>query len=156
MKRGRGTCSTFQSFQLTYHARTTFIKIYAKFLNKSVAKLLQNTLRRCGLKIAKVGKTFQSDHIKPDGDVCDSALDHVYFSSDLEKKIAVETLTNSLSDHVPVMCVVRSLPNVKPYSRKITKRCLKNFSEEKWNEFLENKEWNELENCINVDEMVEI
>ena len=27
MKRGRGTCSTFQSFQLTYHARTTFIDL---------------------------------------------------------------------------------------------------------------------------------
>ena len=25
MKRGQGTCSTFQSFQLRYHARTTFI-----------------------------------------------------------------------------------------------------------------------------------
>ena len=47
------------------------------FLNKKVAKLLQNSLARCGLKIANVGPTFQSDHIKPSGDVCDSALDHV-------------------------------------------------------------------------------
>ena len=27
MKRGRGTCSTFQSFQLTYHECTTFIDV---------------------------------------------------------------------------------------------------------------------------------
>ena len=27
MKRGQGMCSTFQSFQLTYHAHTTFIEI---------------------------------------------------------------------------------------------------------------------------------
>ena len=29
MKLGWGICSMFQSFQLTYHARTTFIEIYA-------------------------------------------------------------------------------------------------------------------------------
>ena len=31
MKRGRGMCSMFQSFQLTYHAHTTFIDIYNHF-----------------------------------------------------------------------------------------------------------------------------
>ena len=28
MKGGRGTCGTFKVFNLTYHARTTFIEIY--------------------------------------------------------------------------------------------------------------------------------
>ena len=34
------------------------------FLHKKVASSLQNCLRRTGLKIAKVGPTFQSDHVK--------------------------------------------------------------------------------------------
>ena len=50
-----------------------------KFLNKTVAKALQNTLARCGLTIAKVGPTFQSDHIRINGEVFGSALDHVYY-----------------------------------------------------------------------------
>ena len=33
---------------------------------------------------------------------------------------------------------------------------MKNFLEETWNEALENKDWSELENCSNVDDMVDI
>ena len=43
-----------------------------------------------------------------------------------------------------------------PHTRKITKRCLKNFSEEKWTNSLDNREWSGLEECSSVDEMVEI
>ena len=43
-----------------------------------------------------------------------------------------------------------------PYSRNVTKQCLKDFSEEKWNESLAMKECNVLENCNTVDEMVDI
>ena len=33
---------------------------------------------------------------------------------------------------------------------------MQNFSEENWNKSLENKDWSGLEECNNVDEMVEI
>ena len=36
MKRGRGTCGTFQSFKLMYHAHTTFMDIYANPVNQVV------------------------------------------------------------------------------------------------------------------------
>ena len=57
----------------------------SKFLNKQVAKALQNTLSRCGLKIANVGPTFQSDNLRFDGEVYGSALDHLYYSPSFEK-----------------------------------------------------------------------
>ena len=57
----------------------------SKFLNKQVAKALQNTLSRCGLKIADVGPTFQSDHLRIDGEVYGSALDHIYYSPSFGK-----------------------------------------------------------------------
>ena len=45
---------------------------------------------------------------------------------------------------------------VKSFSRKVTKRCLRNFTEENWNNCLNNKDWRDLEDCNTVDEMVEI
>ena len=51
------------------------------FQNKKVAKSLQRTLERCGLKIANLSPTYQSDSIKPNGEVCVSALDHIYLVS---------------------------------------------------------------------------
>ena len=121
------------------------------FGNKKVAKSLQRTLERCGLTIANVGATYQSDSIKPNGEVCVSALDHVYFSSELGRNLSIKSLKNSSTDHLPVICQIRSIPKILPYTRKITKRSLKNFTEEGWNESLANKDWSELENCNMVD-----
>ena len=85
-----------------------------------------------------------------------SALDHVYFSSAFENKIVTSSIKNSSSDHLPVICEVRSIPKILPYTRTIKKRCLKNFSEAIWNETLKNQDWSKLENCNTVDEMVDI
>ena len=60
---------------------------FSKFSEQKSAKSLQNTLSRCGLKVADIGPTFQSDHLKIDGEIFGSALDHVYFSSALENKL---------------------------------------------------------------------
>ena len=43
MKRGQGTCSRFQSFQLTYHAHTTLIDIYRQ---SPIFSLVTNTQLR--------------------------------------------------------------------------------------------------------------
>ena len=94
--------------------------------------------------------------IKPNGEVCVSALDHIYYSSELERNLSTKTLNNSSTDHLPVKCEIRSIPKNLSYSRKITKRSLKNFTDEAWNVSLENKNWSDLENCKTVDEMVDI
>ena len=86
--------------------------VLSQISNKHVAKALQNTLARCRLKIADVGPTFQSDHQRIDGEVYGSALDHIYFSPSFEKKLNIKSLNNSSSDHLPVICEVRSIPKI--------------------------------------------
>ena len=85
-----------------------------------------------------------------------SALDHIYYSPTFENKLAIKSLKNSASDHLPIVCEIRSIPKMLPYTHQITKRCLKNFSEERWNEKLDMQDWSELEVCETVDEMVDI
>ena len=93
----------------------------------------------CGLIIAEIGPTFHSEYIKVDGEIYGSSLDHVYFSSDLEKKIMTKTINNSSSDHYPVTCELRSIPKILPHTRSIRKRSMINFSEAKWNDTIENR-----------------
>ena len=114
---------------------------FPKFVNKKFAKSLQNTLSRCGLKVADIGPTFQSDHLKIDDDIYGSALDHVYYSSALENKLVIKSLKNSALDHLPVVCEIPSIPKMLPFTHRINKRCLKNFSEESWNDCLDSQEW---------------
>ena len=78
--------------------------LHPDFLHQKVASSLQNYLRRTGLIIANVGPTFQSDHVKKSGNVCNSSLDHVSFSASLENKLKIDSLKNSSSDHLPVIC----------------------------------------------------
>ena len=42
------------------------------------------------------------------------------------------------------------------FKRKITKRSMKNFSEESWNQCLANKDWSKIDECTDVNEMVSI
>ena len=83
MKRGQGTCSRFQSFQLTYHAHTTLIDIYRQ---SPIFSLVTNTQLRYNhvwyvciplnrpryvhvpnrpLKTLSVGVTVQEEEICP-------------------------------------------------------------------------------------------
>ena len=45
---------------------------------RSVAQPLQHCLEQNGLQIQDVGYTYQANHMLPNGDVPQSALDHVY------------------------------------------------------------------------------
>ena len=67
------------------------------FGNKKVAKSLQRTLERWGLTIANFGPTYHSDSIKPNGEVYVSALDHVYFSSDLGRNLSINSIKKQLN-----------------------------------------------------------
>ena len=108
------------------------------------------------MKVADVGPTFLSDHLKIDGETYGSALDYIYYSPAFENKLAIKSLKNSASDHLPIVCEIRSISKMLPYTHQITKICLKNFSEERWNEKLDMQDWSELGDCETVDEMVDI
>ena len=60
------------------------------------------TLQQYGIIIHDVGITYVADHVQANSDIAQSALDHVYSSSSM-RNVQVKKLTNSSSDHVPVM-----------------------------------------------------
>ena len=81
---------------------------YPYFVNQNVAIPLKITLDQCGLIINDIGITYQGDHIQSNGEIAHSALDHVYSSSSLEKKISISKLSNGSSDHNPVVTTLKN------------------------------------------------
>ena len=76
--------------------------------NKILSELFQVTDEN-GIKIQKVGNTYQADHAQANGNIAESAIDHVYTRS--EEQIKIEVLKNSSYDHVPVVCILKYLKN---------------------------------------------
>ena len=79
----------------------------SKFLNKNVSIPLRNVLDQCGLMSKEVGKTYQSDHLQTNGQIAESALDHVYCSKSIEEKVEIKKLDSGSSDHNPVLATVK-------------------------------------------------
>ena len=53
----------------------------AKFDHFVLAQEFKNSLSRGGLEIMNLGNTYMSDSAKNDGNVAESALDHIYCKS---------------------------------------------------------------------------
>ena len=101
------------------------------FLNQNVSIPLKIVLDQCGLSINEVGITYKGDHIQVNGNIAQSALDHVYSSKSLESRIVVTKLSNGSSDHNPVVTEIKhNLSKIKAYNKKITKPSMKNFTME--------------------------
>ena len=126
------------------------------YVRKSVAKPLIQCLDQNGLRVQNVGPTFQADHIQSNGKVAESSIDHVYNSLPLDDCIKLNKLSNSSSDHLPVL-LSYSLDLTKlRYSHSVTKRSFKYFTKEKWNEALAKQDWLDVEEATNVTRMVDI
>ena len=102
------------------------------------------------LEIQEVGTTYAADHAQSNNQIAESSIDHVYNSCNMTNKITINKLDNSSSDHVPVVVRLESAQKHKIYTKKITKRSLKNFSQENWNKSLASKNWSKLEKCTDV------
>ena len=72
--------------------------------------------------------------------------------------MSVSKLPNSSTDHLPVITNLKSnsIMDISKFKTKVTKRSLKNFSEEAWNACLARKNWSKIEECNDVDGMVKI
>ena len=103
------------------------------------------------LEIQEVGTTYAADHAQSNNQIAESSIDHVYNSCNMTNKITINKLDNSSSDHVPVVVRLESAQKHKIYTKKITKRSLKNFSQENWNKSLASKNWSKLEKCTDVN-----
>ena len=70
--------------------------------------------------------------------------------------VEIKKLKNSSSDHVPVVASFVTNKKIPIHNSAITKRSQKLFTKERWNESLASRNWNEIYNCENIDDMVEI
>ena len=134
--------------------------IEPNYLNKKIANQLINCLQQNGIVSENVRTTFMADHMQTNGDIAESNIDHVYASKSVSQRISkIRTLDNSSSDHYPVLVKYEAGKDVinnnkNSYKKKITKRSMKNFRDDKWNEILNRKDWTKLDDMENLDDMV--
>jgi hypothetical protein len=61
----------------------------------------------------------------------------------------------SSTDHLPIMAEIRIKVQQEKKAETIKKRCMKNFTQQKWIECLAGKEWEDLGRTEDVNEMAE-
>ena len=97
---------------------------------KKIANPLKNAIEQNGLTVYPVENTYLADHLLKNGSIPESALDHMYYSKSIKDRIECKISEVSATDHVPVITSYKiGKSRAKIYSKNITKRCLKNFSE---------------------------
>ena len=101
-----------------------------------MALQLIGTLEACGLSVMPLGATFIADHSQSNGTITETWIDHVYFSADLKSGITSNIVNFGSSDHLPVTSLISATVTRKNYKRKILKRKMKNFTNQRWNEVI--------------------
>ena len=89
------------------------------------------------------------------GNIAESALDHVYYSTEIVEKITVEKISNSSSDHLPIICKFSGHFKNLVFERTVTKRSLKNFTKNNWSDGLAKKNWSIIKEEDDLDQMVD-
>ena len=121
------------------------------FLHKNVAEILRTSLDQNGLKVNNIGITYTADHTQMNNTIAESAIDHVYNSHRISKKLTINKLNNNASDHLPVLVKYEPNNTSAMYTKGITKRSLIFFSKDKWIEILNRKDWSKLNASENID-----
>jgi hypothetical protein len=129
-----------------------------QFQHKTVANELRETLVQCGLQVSKLGFTYTADHLSTDGEEIKSALDHIYYSGDLEQKLKMTTIPSSATDHSPI--IAKFITNRKKQKttncqKTVTKRSMKNFTQTRWIDTLRSRDWSKISSLKDVNEMTE-
>ena len=74
-----------------------------KYLKKKYAIPILETLTSCNLINQDIGITFLADHSNKDGNISESAIDHVYVSESINSNVNSRRVLNTASDHFPVI-----------------------------------------------------
>ena len=120
-----------------------------------LAAELKSGLAQCGLENLELGKTYLADRLRKDGTIIESALDHIYVSLDKNTKVTGKKMDTSSTDHLPIIAEIRIKVQQGKKAESIQKRCLKNFTQQKWLECLAGKEWEDLGRTEDINEMAE-
>ena len=127
---------------------------YPEFGQHLIAEEILGTLAQCGLTNINLGVTYQADRLSEQGDIIEGALDHAYISNDIIEGTCVKKLQLSSTDHVPIVAELKyKIRRQKPKPIMITKRCMKNFNINSWNQCLATKNWNLIAETEDVDLM---
>jgi hypothetical protein len=121
----------------------------------NLAAELKSSLAQCGLENLEIGKTYMADRLRNDGTVIESALDHIYVSHDQNTKTTAKKMDASSTDHLPIIAEVNFRAQQAKNNTTIHKRCMKNFTQQKWTGCLAGKEWEDLGKTEDVNEMAQ-
>ena len=122
-----------------------------KYKNANVTIVLRECLDSNGLKIEDIGDTHITNHIKKNGNIATSAIDHIYHRTENLEKIIFKKISNCSSDHLPIIATIPIPKNKLTYIRKIKKRSYKNFTQERWIDELKKKDWFKVEKEVNIN-----
>ena len=125
----------------------------ANYRYKSIRDKILTAIYRNDLQMADLGPTYLS---KSNG--CQSEIDHIYFSSTLQKSVITYTGDCCASDHLQIIIDVNIEKNIIKKETKKYKviRSYKNFDQSNFNRDLSTKHWEKLGLTEDVDEMVRI
>ena len=98
-----------------------------------------------------MGYTYLADRLSAEGKAIESALDHIYVSQSLEKKIRTQKLEENSTDHLPIIAELEKGPEKKKKPRIIVKRSMKNFTQKKWIDCLAMKRWERIGETEDVE-----
>ena len=127
-----------------------------KYLHKKVASALKESFNANNILMLEVGNTYLANHAQKNGEIARSAIDHVYCSKNMVLKVTITKSNKCSSDHLPVMAELEYPKKKKIYTRRITKRSYKQFTQERWISELKKRDWSNLENETDVNLMVDV
>ena len=81
------------------------------FKLKSIADEIKGSLAQSGMFSVPLGHTYQADRLSDNGDPIVSSIDHIYLSANLEDYTQAFKLSNSSTDHVPIITKLKQTKN---------------------------------------------
>ena len=125
------------------------------FKHKRISDELRETITQCGMYQVDLGVTYTADRLDEAGREITSAIDHLYVSNELKDKLKSFKLSNSATDHVPILASItlaRKIKHNKHEDKYITKRSMKNFTRTRWIDCLRNIDWTTVSSTSDVNE----
>ena len=126
------------------------------YVHKAMADGWINAMDRNGMESIDTGVTYTADQMLKDGSIPQSSLDHIYLSQNLRDRTESFKGDYGSLDYLQIGIELKKAIKGKPYSRKITKRCMKGYNKESWLNTLWKKDWSLITEEENIDKKVKI
>jgi hypothetical protein len=125
----------------------------ANYTHNDLANEVLGTLAQSGMTPIELGPTYLADRLSPEGHIIESALDHNYASENILNEATMRKTDESSTDHVPIFTEVLDGRRKDRKEKIIVKRCMKEFTKEKWMDCLAGREWERLAETEDLEDM---